>query len=50
MAWRLGHMGEMAVGGFANRRFGDGALTTGQIAFAPTTADVTAFLYEHYRN
>ena len=24
IAWRLGHLGGMAVGGFANRRFGDG--------------------------
>ena len=50
IAWRLGHLGGIAVGGFARRRFGDGALTTGQIAFAPTAADVTAFLDEHYRN
>lgn len=24
IAWRLGHAGGMAVGGFADRRFGDG--------------------------
>ncbi|HTS98053.1 MAG TPA: DinB family protein [Streptosporangiaceae bacterium] len=28
IAWRLGHLGGMAVGGFANRRFGDSTLTT----------------------
>jgi hypothetical protein len=50
IAWRLGHLGGMAVGGFADQRFGDGTLTTDQIAFAATAADVPAFLDEHYRN
>ena len=49
IAWRLGHLGGMAVGGFASRRFGDGTLTTEQIAFAPTAHGVSAFLDEHYR-
>jgi hypothetical protein len=31
IAWRLGHLGGMAVGGSANRRFGDAKLTTDQI-------------------
>jgi hypothetical protein len=50
IAWRLGHLGGMALGGFADRRFGDGALTTDELAFAPAAADVPAFLDEHYRN
>jgi hypothetical protein len=50
IAWRLGHLGGMAVGGFASRRFGDGSLTTDQIAFPATAADAPAFLDEHYRN
>lgn len=49
IAWRLGHLGGMAVGGFANRRFGDGTLTTGQIGSPPDASAVPAFLDEHYR-
>jgi DinB superfamily len=50
IAWRLGHLGGIAVGGFANRRFGDGTLTTGQIDFPPRAAAVPRFIDEHYRN
>jgi hypothetical protein len=50
IAWRLGHLGAMAVGGFANRRFGDGTLTTARISFPPGAAAVPGFLDEHYRN
>jgi hypothetical protein len=39
----------IAVGGFANRRFGDGTLTTEQIAFPPHAGEVAGFLDEHYR-
>jgi hypothetical protein len=49
IAWRLCHLGGIAVGGFANRRFGDGALTTEQIAFPRQAGEVTGFLDEHYR-
>ena len=49
IAWRLGHLGGMAVGGFANRRFGDGTPTTEQIGFPPSAAAVPAFLNQHYR-
>lgn len=49
IAWRLGHLGGMAVGGFANRRFGDGKLSTRQIDFPPRAAEVPAFLDLHYR-
>ena len=49
IAWRLGHLGGMAVGGFANRRFGDGTLTTEQISFPRHAGEVAGFLDEHYR-
>src|ERR1700728_2066466 len=49
IAWRLGHLGGMAVGGFANRRFGDGTLTTEQLDFPPDAGEVAGFLGEHYR-
>jgi hypothetical protein len=49
IAWRLGHLGGLGVGGFANARFGDGALTTDQIEFPSRAAAVPAFLDEHYR-
>jgi hypothetical protein len=40
----------MAVGGFANWRFGDGTLTTEQIDFSSHAAAVPGFLDEHHRN
>jgi DinB family protein len=49
IAWRLGHLGGVAVGGFANRRFGDGTLTTEQLSFPPDAGKVAGFLGEHYR-
>ena len=49
IAWRLGHLGGMAVGGFANRRFGDATLTTDQIGFPARASAVPAFLDEHYQ-
>jgi len=50
IAWRLGHLGGMAVGGFASSRFGDGALTAERIDFPAGAAAVPGFLDEHYRN
>ena len=49
IAWRLGHLGGMAVGGFADRRFGDGRLTVAQIDFPPCASAVPGFLDAHYR-
>jgi DinB superfamily len=49
IAWRLGHLGGMAVGGFADHRFGDAKLTTDQIAFPPRASAVPGFLDEHYQ-
>jgi hypothetical protein len=50
IAWRLGHLGGMAVGGFADSRFGAGTLTTEAIDFPPSADAVPGFLAEHYRN
>jgi DinB superfamily len=50
IAWRLGHLGGLAVGGFADRRFGEGTLTTSAIDFPPDAAAVPGFLDQHYRN
>jgi DinB family protein len=50
IAWRLGHLGGMAVGGFASRRFGDGSLTMARIRFPACAGDVRGFLDEHYRD
>jgi len=50
IAWRLGHLGGMAVGGFASRRFGDGSLTTARIRFPARAGEVRGFLGEHYRD
>jgi DinB superfamily len=49
IAWRLGHLGGLAVGGFADRRFGAGTLTVAQIDFPAGAAAVPGFLDEHYR-
>ncbi|WP_370061499.1 hypothetical protein [Streptacidiphilus sp. MAP5-3] len=49
IAWRLGYLGGMAVGGFAMRRFGDGTLTTRHIRYPSRAADVQTFLDQHYR-
>jgi len=47
IAWRIGHLGE-SLGGFANRRFGDGDLTVEMLNFPGTFAFVDIFLAEHY--
>jgi hypothetical protein len=49
IAWRLGHLGGMALGGFASRRFGNGNLTTARLSFPPGAGAVPGFLDEHYR-
>ncbi len=50
IAWRLGHLGGLAVGGFADRRFGQGALTPEAIDFPPDAAAVPGFLDGYYRS
>jgi hypothetical protein len=48
IAWRLGHLGGMAVGGFTERRFGAGRLTVADITFPSGAAAVPGFLDENY--
>ena len=50
IAWRLGHLGGMAVGGFADRRFGAGTMGFGEVDYPATAAAVPRFLDEHHRN
>jgi DinB superfamily len=49
IAWRLGHLGGLALGGMANWRFGDGSLTVESIDFPGRATDVGAFLDGYYR-
>jgi hypothetical protein len=49
IAWRLGHLGGLALAGFADRRFGPGTLTVERIDFPPGAAEVPGFLAEQYR-
>lgn len=49
IAWRIGHLGGLAVGGFANRRFSEGTSTLNTPDFPADAAAVDAFLAEHYR-
>ena len=50
IAWRLGHLGGLALGGFADRLFGEGKLTVEQLDFPPGAAAVPGFLAGHYQN
>lgn len=50
IAWRLGHLSGLAVGGFATRRFGEGTLTTEQTGFPSDAAAASGFLDKQYRN
>ena len=49
IAWRIGHLAGLAVGGFADRLFGPGTLTADRIAFPNAVAAVPGFLTEQYR-
>jgi hypothetical protein len=48
IAWRIGHVGGLALGGFAARRFGAGARDVGDIRFPGRAADAIAFLDDNY--
>ncbi len=48
IAWRIGHLGGLALGGFANRRFGDGNVTIEKLDLPGSSAAVGTFLAEHY--
>jgi hypothetical protein len=49
IAWRLGHLGGMAQGGFTNWRFGDATLTVDNIDFPSTVTEVPRFLESQYQ-
>jgi hypothetical protein len=49
IAWRLGHLGALALGGFAERRFGDGTTDSLELDFPGGAAGVPEFLDVHYR-
>lgn len=49
IAWRIGHLAGMALGGFADRRFGQGSLTPDTIDFPSRAEDVRGFLDANYQ-
>jgi hypothetical protein len=49
IAWRVGHIAGMALGGFASQLFGDGSLTVERILFPGRAAEVSRFCDRSYR-
>jgi hypothetical protein len=49
IAWRVGHVGGLGLGGFADWLFGDGDLTPEAIEFPSRADDVAAFLDANYQ-
>ncbi|MGH9046019.1 MAG: DinB family protein [Acidimicrobiales bacterium] len=49
IAWRVGHIAGLALGGFTDRLFGDGNLTPADVRFPGRASDVPAFCEENYR-
>lgn len=49
IAWRLGHLGALALGGFAEQRFGDSTTDSLEMDFPAEAAGVPQFLDGHYR-
>jgi hypothetical protein len=49
IAWRIGHVAGMAIGGFASMAFGDGSLTVGNLSVPGRAAQVPEYCAEHYR-
>ncbi len=50
IAWRLGHLAGIALGGFADRWFGPGTLRVEDIEFPGTAAEVPLFCDRNYRS
>jgi hypothetical protein len=48
IAWRIGHLAGMAVGGFADRLVATGSSTSAGVDFPKTAAGVDAFLATNY--
>jgi DinB superfamily len=49
IAWRIGHIAGMALGGFADRSFGDGMLTVQDLTFPSRVADLPAYCEANFR-
>jgi len=49
IAWRIGHIAGMALGGFTNRLFGDGSLTVQDLLLPGHAVDVPEFCQVNYR-
>jgi len=49
IAWRLGHLAGIALGGFADRRFGGGTLRVEDIAVPGSAGEVPEFCERNYR-
>jgi hypothetical protein len=48
IAWRIGHLAGVTVGGFADRLFADGTLTPTDLDYPAAVDELPAFLAEHY--
>ena len=48
IAWRLGHLGGLCLGGFADRRFGDGTLDPRRLDFPVHADEAGGFLNVHF--
>jgi hypothetical protein len=48
IAWRLGHLGGLCLGGFADRRFGDGTLRPRTMGYPAHADAVESFLGQHF--
>jgi hypothetical protein len=49
IAWRVAHVGGLALGGFADRLFGPGTRTVAGLEFPGTAAAAREFLTENYQ-
>jgi len=49
IAWRIGHIAGMLIGGFADRLFGDGTLTAQDLTFPGLAAEVPSYCEANYR-
>jgi hypothetical protein len=48
IAWRIGHLAGIAVGGFADRLFADGARAPDDLTYPAAVDGLPAFLAKHY--
>ncbi|MGI8753081.1 MAG: DinB family protein [Acidimicrobiales bacterium] len=48
IAWRIAHLAGLGLGGFADRRFGEGSLTPNAVELATTVEALPGFLQANY--